>query len=248
MGKVIPSTWEGLPDVIKARFGTEAGRQRAMLHEGHLVLVTHVVPDADDVHRTAAIFWRNPSGQWKAAGAVKGSLQALKQVVEDYRKKGIELEKEMDVARSAADFFRVIHHASPLLRSARNLHKTLQDARDAIPQDPDLIALRDLASDSERTAELCLSDAKAGLDYTIARRAEEQAESAEHIEASSHRLNLIAALFLPVSAVGSVFGVNLMHGLETYGHPWLFWIFVLLSFVFGFIVRASINTPKKKRT
>lgn len=248
MGKVIPSNWEEVPLTIKSRFGSQAGKQRAMFHEGHLVLVTHVMPDADDVERKAALFWRNPSGAWKAAGAVKGGLVALRQVVDEYRQKMVQLEHSVEGAKRASDYFKVLHEVAPVLRAARHLAKTLQDAREAVPVDADIISIRDMAYEAERTGELVQSDAKAGLDFTIAKRAEEQAESADHIAASSHRLNLIAALFLPVSAVGSVFGVNLLSGLETKGQPWLFWGFVVLSFVFGFVVRASIDKKAPKKT
>lgn len=246
MGKVIPTTWEGVPAAIVERFGSQAGKQRAMLHDGHLVLVTHLVPGAADVDRKAAIFWRRPDGAWKAGGAVKGGLKALQEVVAAYRAKVLELENEVEGAKRAADYFRVLTEVAPVLRSARHLHKTLQEAREAVPRDADLIAVRDLAAEVERTAELTQIDAKAGLDFTIAKRAEEQAELSEHIALSSHRLNLIAALFLPVSAIGAVFGVNLAHGLETRGSPWVFWVFIVVSFAVGFAVRASIAKKDRK--
>ncbi|MBL8742926.1 MAG: hypothetical protein JNK04_17575 [Myxococcales bacterium] len=212
-----------------------------MVHDGHLVLVTHIVPGADDIERKAAIFWRKPDGSWKAAGEAKGGLHALRGLVDAYRQRGIALEVELEKAKRAADYFAILMAVAPVLRAARHLHKTLQEARDAIKSDQDIIALRDLANDAERTCELVQQDAKHGLDYTTARRAEEQAETADHIAKSSHRLNLIAALFLPISALGSVFGVNLAHGLETKAAPWLFWGFVAMSFIFGFIVRTTIS-------
>lgn len=241
MAKVIPSSWEEVPATIKSRFGTHAGKQRTMFHDGHFVLVAHVVPSHDQIERKAAIFWRHPSGAWKAAGEAKGNLSALKALVESYLQRAIELEHQFEGAKRAADYFSLLQEAAPLLRAARHLHKTLQEAREILPLELDLIGMRDIAGDAERTAELVMSDAKAGLDFTVAQRAEEQAETQEHIARSSHRLNLIAALFLPVSAIGSVFGVNLMHGLETKASPWLFWAFIVLSFIVGFIVRSSID-------
>jgi len=217
-----------------------------MIHDNHLVLVTHLVPGSDDIDRKAAIFWRKPDGTWKAAGEAKGGLQALRGVVDAYRQRAIAIETELEAAKRAVDYFRVLQDIAPILRAARHLHKTLQEAREGIKGDADIIALRDLASEAERMADLIQQDAKHGLDYTTARRAEEQAETADHIAKSSHRLNLIAALFLPISALGSVFGVNLAHGLETKASPWLFWGFVILSFAFGFIVRAGIARKEAK--
>ena len=51
---VVPPVWE-IPQVIRARLGDQVGRQRAMFHEGHLLLVLHapaapaiIVPDRPD--------------------------------------------------------------------------------------------------------------------------------------------------------------------------------------------------------
>ncbi len=240
MAKVIPSTWS-LPPVIVARFGTSAGRQRAMFHEQHLVLVTHLVPTSETDEHKAALFWRDPSGAWKAGGEAKGGLSALKDLVDSYVKRALALETLLEGARRAADYFAVLQEIAPLVRAARALHKTLQEAREAVPGDKDIIALRDTAQEAERMAELTQSDAKSGMDFTVAKRAEEQAELSENIARSSHRLNLIAALFMPVSALGSVFGVNLAHGLEHTAAPYLFWAFVGASFAVGFLVRATID-------
>jgi hypothetical protein len=65
----------------------------------------------------------------------------------------------------------------------------LQEARDGVGDDKDLISLRDRAYELEREAELLDGDAKNGLDFCVARRAEEQAESSARIEKASHRLN-----------------------------------------------------------
>ncbi len=240
MGKVIPAAWTEVPDAIASRFGKEAGRQRAMVHSGHLLLVTHLVPGADDIERKAALFWRKPDGTWKAGGEAKGGLSGLVGVVDAYKQRVTQLEAALESAKRATDFYQVLQEVAPILRSARHLHSTLQEAREAVPNDHDIIALRDAAGGVERTAELIQTDAKAGLDYTTAKRAEEQAESAEHIALSSHRLNLLVALFLPMSALGSIFGVNLAHGLENTGKPFLFWGFIAASFVFGYLVRATV--------
>jgi len=240
MNKVLPATW-AVPDAIRARFGKEAGRQRAMVHDGHLVLVTHVVPITGDVVRKAALFWRNPEGAWRAGGEAKGNVSALADLVESYRTRILQLESDLERAKTASDYFGILNAVAPFVRSARNLHKTLQEARDKVTADVPLIAIRDVACEVERTAEIVSTDARSGLDFVIAKQAEAQAQLSDHIVRSSHKLNLVVALFLPITALGSMLGINLVHGFESTAQPWLFWGAVLMSFVVGFVLRAAIN-------
>jgi Mg2+ and Co2+ transporter CorA len=215
-----------------------------MIQDGHLVLVTHLVPAPSVVERTPALFWRAPDGTWKSTSEARGGLIGLRELVDAYHKRSIELEAQVDHARRASDYFAVLQGVGPVLRAARHLHRALQEAREGIPDDKDIISLRDAAGEVERTCEIVQADAKSGLDYTAARRAEELSETSDRIARSSYRLNLIAALFLPISALGSVFGVNLTHGLEGVAAPFLFWAFVVGAFIVGFIVRAAVKEPE----
>lgn len=110
--------------------------------------------------------------------------------------------------------------------------------------DRDLIAVRDLAQDTERACELLHGYAKDGLEFTIARNAEQNARNTEHVIHSGHQLNLLAALFLPITALGSLLGMNLMHGLETWNAPWTFWLVALVSFALGFWIKSTLPRPK----
>jgi len=98
--------------------------------------------------------------------------------------------------------------AQPGRRVARHRRQG-REAREGI-DNRDMVVLRDAAGDIERAVDLVASDAKDALDYVDAR----EAEAARKATDAQHRLNLIAALFLPISAVGSVLGVNLRSGLE----------------------------------
>jgi hypothetical protein len=246
MAKLLPHTWT-VPDRFRARLGAQAGRQRAMLHEGHLLLILHDTPGADETERRASFFWRAPDGSWKSTGAAaKGGVQALRGHLDTFTAAAHALEERVEKASRAADYFAVLQEVAPLLRAARNQHKALQEAREGCPDDKDLIALRDQSGDAERTLELVHVDAKNGLDFTVAKRAEEQAELAEQINRSSHRLNLLAALFLPISALGSVLGVNLEHGFEHKHAPWLFWVAVASALMIGLMVRAGVAGSKAK--
>lgn len=245
MSKVIPHNWE-VPARFRERMGASAGKQRTMFHEGHLLLVLHEVPTPGDITRKAMIAWRSPEGAWKSSGASKGGLLGVRALVESYAKAVAEVEDRVERAQRAAEYFAALHAVTPLVRAARNLHKTLQDAREAVAADPELITLRDQAYEVERTAEIVQADAKAGLDFCIAERSEQQAETSEHIAVSGHKLNLLAALFFPITALGSLFGMNFIHGFESRYAPFLFWAIVVFAFMTGFWIRASLDRKPKR--
>jgi len=242
MASLIPETW-GVPEKFKQRIGTSAGRQRAMIDGGHLLLILHGLPQAGDAERTPRLFWRTPAGDWRATGAKGDGLKALKEHLEQYRKRVAELDEQVDTATSAQQLFQIIRHATPIARAARHQHSALQEAREGIDH-RDLIVLRDAAGDIERSIELVASDAKNALDYVDAKEAEVQTALARKATDAQHRLNLIAALFLPITAVGSVLGVNLRNGLEGQS-PAFYWAVVALALVTGFVVRASVTREEK---
>ena len=99
-------------------------------------------------------------------------------------------------------------------RAIRNLHAALQDAREKIPGDRDLIKARDRAYDLERTSDLLISDVRNALQYATARKAEEQAAASHQMAVSAHRLNMLAAFFFPIATLTAIFGTNLSHPLE----------------------------------
>ncbi|HYQ04413.1 MAG TPA: CorA family divalent cation transporter [Polyangiaceae bacterium] len=242
MASLIPETW-GVPEKFKQRLGTSAGRQRAMIDSGHLLLILHGLPQPGEAERTPRLFWRNPAGEWRATGAKGDGLKALKELLEQYRKRVAELDDLVDTSTSAQQLFQVIRFATPIARAARHQHRALQEAREGIDH-RDLIVLRDIAGDIERSIELVASDAKNALDYVDAKEAEAQTALARKATDAQHRLNLIAALFLPITAVGSVLGVNLRSGLEGQS-PALYWAVVVIALVTGFVVRASVTRGER---
>jgi Mg2+ and Co2+ transporter CorA len=58
-------------------------------------------------------------------------------------------------------------------------------------------------------------------------------------------LNLIAATFLPITALGALLGMNLEHGFERWNAPYAFWLMAAVAFLVGFVVRASIGGKPK---
>ncbi|MCC7073314.1 MAG: hypothetical protein IT383_18525 [Deltaproteobacteria bacterium] len=238
MAQVIPESWQ-VPQRFRQRVGTSAGRQRAMIDAGHLLLILHDVPKVGDDERAPRLFWRAPDGAFKAKESRGDGLPSLKRHVEAFKAAVQELDEKVDRAKQAEEIYQVLRAAAPIARTTRNLHKALQEAREGV-DDKDIISLRDAAGEIERSAELVVSDAKNALDYLEAKAAEEQASFAKKTADAQHRLNLLAALFFPITAIGSVLGIELTKGLESQG-AWLFWSIVVAALIVGVVVRGSIS-------
>jgi hypothetical protein len=251
MNSLIPHSWN-VPGVFRSRLGQRAGRQRIMTAEGHLLIVLHKVPQPGTSSRDTAFLWRNPRGDWIATEGVSG-LGALHEYFEPWRKLVDQLEDQMQQSPSADNYFLVLQYTTPLLRTIRNTCRTLQDAREACP-DRDVLIARDEAGELERAIELLHTDAKNGMEFMIAKQGEEQAQRAHQIVRASHRLNLMMAFFLPLTAMGSVFGMHLSHGLESWHAPWMFWgamttallLGVLLVIVIVFNLDSAASGGRKR--
>lgn len=238
-GGLIPETWD-VPAVFRQRLGDRVGRQRAMSAEGHLLLVLHCPPTADQDEREGRIFWRQPDGTWNSRGARNGQ-RALTNHLGAYRSRMEELEDMEEQAKTADDYFAVLSESSPLYRAARNQHIALQQAREHNAKARDVINYRDQSYEIERASELMHADTKNALDFMIAQRAEEQAKSGFQMAVSSHRLNVLVAFFFPIATLSSVFGTNLLHGYETKHAPWLFVGLLVAGLLSGLILKAIIT-------
>lgn len=241
---ILPPAWN-VPEEIKSRLGDSAGRQRAMHAEGHLLLVLHAPPGPDDDQRDARFFWRDPAGNWKAAGITGAGISALKNHLEDFAGRLDKMEARFQAADTATEYFELLQAIAPIHRTTRNLHLTLQNARELLPNDREIISLRDRAGELEREAELLHSDTKNGMDYTVARRSEELAGRSYDMTVSSHRLNLLAALFFPIATASSIFGMNLNHGLDDRNVE-TFFVVLLFSLLVGGILMLLINRKPQK--
>jgi hypothetical protein len=229
----LPSEWK-LPDALRKRLGSRAGRQRAMVAEGHLLLVLHMVPNPKSSERRGAFFWRNPRGEWKSSISSEG-LISLQRLVEGYARSADQLEDRLEQKPGSDGLHDVLQIATPMSRTLRNLHQALQSAREAV-DDPEIINLRDLAGEAERTFDTVRQDARHGLQFLLAQQAEQQAVQAAHLARAGYRLNLLAAVFLPITAVGAIFGMNLTSGLETFAAPVVFWLVSAATAVSGWLL------------
>lgn len=239
VAKIVPDTWP-LPNELKSRVGARVGRQRLISAQGHHLMVLHQLPKPHARDRAAAVFWRAPEGGWRCfpgrdhPSTLRDHVEAVAKVLE-------ELDDEVEHAKSATDFLEIIRLARPLHRYARNMHAVITQLRDALPDDADVLAARDRAYELERLAENVSDDAANGMQHTIAQHTEEQAQLSERIAKETHRLNLLAAIALPVTAIGSILGMNLSNGLEGLPEPLSFWLIVGLTFGVGFLIRSRVQ-------
>jgi Mg2+ and Co2+ transporter CorA len=234
---LLPKLWT-VPEAISSRLGREPGPQRAMLEGGHLLIILHQLPEPDQHQRKAALFWRSPEGEWKTN--LKGSgLAALADHLRIFDDKLAELEQAENKANTASEYHAVLEQIAPVLRSSRGLHRAMQQAREMLKTERELINLRDQAAAIERNAELLLQDAQFGLNFTVARQAEAQAVTARQMAATAHRLNLLAALFLPLTALASIFGMEIHSTLPD--TPVNFWLICLGGLVMGLVVMFMLK-------
>lgn len=212
-----------------------------MVADQHLLLILHDVPDAaTPAKRAPHVFWRSPDGKWRSTSGRGSTALVLRDHLEPFAKLAERLEERVEQAKTAEDYFSVLFEVAPLLRTSRNALRVLQEAREAVPADKELISIRDAAQELERALELLQGYAKDGLEFTSARNAEESARNGERMNRSSHRLNLLIALFLPITAVGSILGINMRHGFEEWHAPFAFWAVAGAALLIGYAIRAGL--------
>ena len=250
----LPAEWE-IPQVFRDRLGDQVGRQRTMEAQGHLLLVLHEPPEAEQDERRGRFFWRNPEGAWESKTLGSG-VAALKKHLDEFTERINTFDELDEQATSATDYFAVLSGLAPLRRTARNMHLALQQARTKCPQDRDLINFRDRAYLLERNTELLYSDAQSSLDYLIAQRAEDQAKTSHQMSVSAHRLNMLAAFFFPLATLSTLFGTNLIHGWENVrtveelvsaAPPSVPFLLVLaVGMLLGMILKSIVGSMKEK--
>ena len=211
---LLPAEWE-IPAKLRDRLGEAAGRQRVLAEDGHLLIVLHAVPGADEVGRRGRFFWRDTNGQWRVTPATQ-RVTSLEDHVSEYAQAIEQLEQAEDAATHARDYFELLDRLAPLARATRNMYGVLQQAREAEPDDRELIVVRDQGSELQRRTELLQEDARNGLEFAIAWQAEQQAETSYRMSVAAHRLNLLVAFFFPIATLMAIFGTNLKTGLESW--------------------------------
>jgi hypothetical protein len=236
---LLPLTWQ-VPEEFRERLGDGAGRQRLMVHDGHLLLVLHKPPRSDETSRRGRFFWREPNGEWHSSDLGGGPNSLFKHIAE-FQEVFEKLDGVEETAESSVTLGGVIESLTPLRRSVHNLYDVLQESRKEVPDDRQLLNARDRAYDLDRNVELLLDNARNGLEFMIARRAEQQAVEAHKMAVSAHRLNLLVAFFFPIATLAAVMGTNLRHGYEEIHSPFPFVGMLAIGLVAGIILRGFLR-------
>lgn len=235
--------WE-LPQSITVRLGASSyGRQRAIVEDGHLLLILHRPPEPNGERSVAAVFWRKPDGQWESNGQRDG-LPKLRRLVTTYEALATDMVAEYRKANTPDTLFALLAKLTPLARAAAGLHAAMQSAREQVKLDGDIIELRDRTCEMSHSLELLLEDAKNALTFRMAQNAEADARNGREAIRAQHRLNILAAVFFPVTAVAGIFGMNLPNGLDSFGAA-PFWLIFLSGLVFGLALRGWVVSSRR---
>ena len=234
-----------LPKPILERLGkTHYGKQRIIAEGDDMLMILHKPPGPKDTDRDEVLFWRNAKGKWLCNGRENGGF-FINELLKEYQQQFDELDRLYNEAQTADHFFVLVERIAPISRAMNNLSNALQAARNNAKQDKALIEMRDEAYELQRNFELLLSDSKIGMEYRIAKNAEEQAKASREAVQAQHRLNVLAAIFFPLTAITTVFGMNLNSGLENKG-PLVFWTIFFIGLFIGIALKRWV-IPKKQK-
>lgn len=236
---ILPASWD-VPQIFRDRLGSKVGRQRAMLADGHLLLVLHAPPGPDQVDRQGRFFWRKPDATWISDQFGAGPGAVIKHL-DQYGEQLDKLDRLEESAQSSHDYFEVLEGVAPLQRAARNQHSVMQEARTALPDAREIIDFRDRAYVMERSADLLITGTQHGLDFAMAKQAEQQASSSERMAVASHRLNILAAFFFPLATLCAIFGMDLDTCERYLPAPYHFLGVIAAGLVAGLVLTAFVR-------
>ena len=201
----LPSHFD-LEASLQDQLSNRPGHQRCMEGESELLLVLHELPLPGVPEREAWFFWKRNDGRWTQPGGP--GINQLSELLGRYEAAIDHHQEALERAASAAEIFDVLRQAGPQNRSSRNLVQALEEALSFEPYDRDIRSLRDRARDMERASDLLHADARMTLEFWSAEHNEKQSRAAERLGTIAYRLLLLAGFFLPLVALGCIFGMN----------------------------------------
>lgn len=226
----LPGHFQLEPELLE-QLSSRPGHQRCVEGAGELLLVVHEVPKPRVPEREAIFFWKRHDGSWfQSGGPGLGELSGL---LDRFEKTIDAHEEKVDVVEEADELFQILRHSGPLARSTRNMVLALDQVLAIDPDDREIRGLRDRACELDRAADLLNNDGRMALDFWRAERAEEHALAGARLNRIAFRLNLLAGFFLPLVALGGLFGMNV--NLPAFIKS-MFWIIVFAGLGFGGIL------------
>jgi Mg2+ and Co2+ transporter CorA len=213
---------------LREQLSSRPGHQRCVEGAGELLLVLHEVPQPKIPERDAMYFWKRQDEVWMQASGT--GLSELGDLLDRYAKAIDSHEEVIDEADTAAEIFAILRHSGPLSRSSRNLVQAVEQVLATDADDREIRGYRDRAREVERAADLLNMDARVALDFWRALQAEKHARSGARLNRIAFRLNLLAGFFLPLVALGGLFGMNV--DLPDFVKP-LFWAILLGGLTVG---------------
>ena len=178
---------------------------------GHLLLVLHAPPERDHDKRQGRFFWRQPDGTWSATNSVQASalcsniLMNTIRFLINWRNRKSKRSVQRTTSRSMITLHSITKGFGEPTPSCM-MRKQCPDFRE-------LIDVRDRAYTIERTAELLASGCKNGLDFQMAKQAEQLISS--HPDGNRLSPAQSTCRFLSTSGdLSGLFGVNAGLGLR----------------------------------
>lgn len=242
---LVPANWE-LPSELKNRLGSMVGSQRIMQSDGHLLVIAHDVPDANEMTRRGILYWRDDRGEWKCSNGDPGKA-GIEILLNRYEQRIREFDRQESAAQSADDYLHILESLAPVARASKHLTEVLGKAREAFPEAIELIDLRDRAYALSRAAELNYQYTRDDMDVAMIRRAEKHTVSNERLAIATHRLNMMAAFFLPLATLSSVFGTTLTED-WTWAHtPNAFLLMLVVGLLAGIVLTSLVSSWRSEK-
>jgi Mg2+ and Co2+ transporter CorA len=242
----IPEDWK-LPESLLMQLGVLSGRQKCLNDEGHLCLVMHEPPSGEGSTRQRVLAWLAPEGEtWKFSSS-KRIAPSFDTLLSAYEQHVDELEDTIDELEdpSLESLHSFLRSLAPLSRSLKNLSVVLDQAVVHCDDQRSLLESAEKAHALIRQCELMQFELQNDLQLRTHLNLEAQSRHQEEIAAAGRRLNLVVATFLPLTAVASVFGMNLLSGYEELPQPF-FWLIVLGAVAAGFGLSRFVSKGKNR--
>lgn len=224
-----------LPERWRGRVGNPVGRQRLLEEGDHLLVLIHEVPGRPEVDW---FFWTDDEGAWQSLPE-PGGLLHWKRLLEEYEVVVDELEAGLKKAVSVEDYYRILQAEVAVGQPLKQVRLLAARVRRSRKKNRQLLEIRSIAE--ELDADLCLVEdgARLGMEALAAESAEKQRRISEQQARLGLRLNYLAAFFLPLMALGTVFGMNVPTGFED--SRWVFGAIFAVGLLTGGILLRFVG-------